>query len=134
MNTVEVLKAKNIRPSVIRIMIFDYLYANRTHPTVDDIYSSLASDVPTLSKTTVYNTVKLFVEKGLSKSITIEGFQTRYDADTAMHGHFLCKKCGRVYDFNIDNVADNELDGFAIVTKEIYYSGVCRECNNKNLN
>lgn len=131
MNTAEVLKAKNIRPSVIRIMIFDYLYANRTHPTVDDIYSSLASNIPTLSKTTVYNTVKLFVEKGLSKSITIEGFQTRYDADTAMHGHFLCKKCGKVYDFNIDNVIDNELEGFNIITKEIYYSGICRECNNK---
>ena len=131
MNTAELLKSKNIRPSVIRIMIFDYLYNNRTHPTVDEIYSGLVKNVPTLSKTTVYNTLKLFVENGITKSITIEGFQTRYDADTAMHGHFLCKHCGKVYDFNIDKVSDNELEGFTISTKEVYYSGICRNCNNK---
>lgn len=134
MNTAELLKSKNIRPSVIRIMIFDYLYNNRTHPTVDEIYSGLVKNVPTLSKTTVYNTLKLFVESGITKSITIEGFQTRFDADTAMHGHFLCKQCGKVYDFNIDEVSDNELDGFTISTKEVYYSGICRNCNNKKIN
>ncbi len=131
MSTAELLKSKNIRPSVIRIMIFDYLFNNRTHPTVDEIYSGLVKNVPTLSKTTVYNTLKLFVESSITKSITIEGFQTRYDADTAMHGHFLCKHCGKVYDFNIDKVSDNELEGFTISTKEVYYSGICRNCNNK---
>lgn len=131
MNTAEILKSSKIRPSVIRIMIFDFLYANRTHPTVDDIYSMLSKDIPTLSKTTVYNTVKLFVKCGIIKSVTIEGFQTRYDADTAMHGHFLCKNCGNVYDFDINGVSDNQLDGFSIDTKEVYYSGICRNCNNK---
>ena len=131
MSTAELLKSKNIRPSVIRIMIFDYLFNNRTHPTVDEIYSGLVKNVPTLSKTTVYNTLKLFVESSITKSITIEGFQTRYDADTAMHGHILCKHCGKVYDFNSDKVSDNELEGFTISTKEVYYSGICRNCNNK---
>lgn len=129
MKSAEILKVNNIRPSVIRIMIYDYLYDNRTHPTVDEIYSGLVKSVPTLSRTTVYNTVKLFAQCGLARALTIEGFQTRYDADVSMHGHFLCKNCGKVYDFKLTNVIDDELQGFSVKSKEVYYSGICRDCN-----
>ena len=132
MTSAEILKLNNIRPSVIRIMIYDYLCSVKSHPTVDEIYTELLPTVPTLSKTTVYNTVKLFTESGLSKVITIDGSQTRYDADTMMHGHFLCSKCGRVYDFNLETVCEKELKGFEVSSREVYYSGVCRECNKNN--
>ncbi|MCB0402432.1 MAG: transcriptional repressor, partial [Flavobacteriales bacterium] len=60
------LSSNNIKPSVQRIKIFEYLHENRQHPTVDTIYKDLVGHIPTLSKTTVYNTLKLFVDNGIT--------------------------------------------------------------------
>jgi Fur family transcriptional regulator, peroxide stress response regulator len=56
------LKNKNIRPSIQRIKIFEYLIKNLCHPTVDQIFKDLQSEIPTISKTTIYNTLDLFLK------------------------------------------------------------------------
>ena len=59
MNAYEYLLDYNIKPSVQRIAIMDYLLKHQTHPCIDEIYMAVNKDIPTLSKTTVYNTLKL---------------------------------------------------------------------------
>ncbi len=131
MTSAEILLKHDIKPSLLRVLIFDYLRQHRTHPTVDEIYSSLVSSVPTLSKTTVYNTVKLLSSSGIIKTITIEEQQARYDACTDLHGHFLCSDCGDVYDFDI-SLPDSRLpEGFQVTTQEVYYTGSCQKCCQK---
>ncbi len=130
MDTASVLQCHDIKPSVIRIMIYDFLKHTKSHPTVDEIYQHIISKVPTLSRTTVYNSVKLFSEKGLLKVLSIEGNQLRYDANTCFHGHFFCEMCKKVYDFHPHKTFESDLDGFKIDTKEVFYSGSCKECSN----
>ena len=60
MDVVKRLQNHNIKPSVQRIAIMNYLIEHRTHPTVDEIYTALSPSIPTLSKTTVYNTCLLY--------------------------------------------------------------------------
>ena len=50
------LVEKGIRPSVQRLAILDYLIKHPTHPNIEDVYKALENKVPTLSRTTVYNT------------------------------------------------------------------------------
>ena len=85
-NTEQHLRKHKIMPSVQRIRIYETLLDTTEHPTVDTIYQSLAKEIPTLSKTTVYNTLKLFQEKGLVLVVNIEDNETRYDADTSFTG------------------------------------------------
>ena len=80
----EYLSSKGIKPSYQRIKVFDYLLNNKTHPTVDNIHQELVGEIPTLSKTTVYNTLKLFQEKGIVLIINIEDNETRFDADISI--------------------------------------------------
>lgn len=124
----EYLKNNDIKPSYQRIKIFEYLVKNRNHPTVDMIYQGLVSEIPTLSKTTVYNTLKLFIEKNIVLLINIEDNETRYDADTSFHGHFKCRRCNEVYDFNIDMPALKELDDFEVDEYHLYLKGICKKC------
>ncbi len=131
-NVSEFLKINDIKPSYQRIRIFEYLVENYNHPTVDMIYKELVREIPTLSKTTVYNTLNLFVEKGIVTRMTIDENETRYDADTKTHGHFKCEKCYAVLDFSADvneSIMDS-LDGFQIHQKHIYFKGICSECLN----
>lgn len=125
------LLEKNIKPSVQRIKILDYLIEHRCHPTVDQIFTEVHKEIPTLSKATVYNTLHQFVNANMLRVITIEENETRYEIDLRDHGHFHCKECGLVYDFDIDIealVPDDELDGYEVTEKNVYYYGICPRC------
>ena len=56
------LVEKGIRPSVQRLAILDYLIKHPTHPNIEDVYKALENKVPTLSRTTVYNTLRMLSE------------------------------------------------------------------------
>lgn len=133
-NIAEYLLKRHIRPSYSRVKIMEYIVNKRTHPTVEEIYSALLNELPTLSKTTVYNTLNVLMEAKLIRLISIEENETRYDADLSEHGHFKCEKCGRIYDFSIslDNNVIEGLNGFLIDDKNVYFKGVCINCLEDN--
>lgn len=124
------LKRKKIRLSHQRLKVLEYLTLNQCHPTVDQIYNNLHMEVPTLSKTTVYNTLNSLTEAGLVRIINIEDNETRYDIRIDDHGHFKCESCKKIYDFNIDINAfeTNDLKNFAINDKNVYFKGICPNC------
>ena len=137
MNVYEYLQSFNIKPSVQRIAIMDYLLKHRTHPCIDEIHLALSRDIPTLSKTTVYNTLKLFVENGAASMLTIDERNTCFDSDTTVHSHFLCKKCGKIFDMPFDRTMVEtsaiEENGFKILEIHQYYKGICPKCREKDL-
>src|SRR5208337_1463920 len=100
----EILLNNGISPSYHRLKIYEYLMNNRTHPSADMIYADIIKYIPTLSKTTIYNTLKTFVEKGIVASVTIENTEVRYDADVSFHGHFKCQTCQCLYDIGPDQL------------------------------
>ncbi len=124
------LITKNIRPSFQRLKVLEYLIKNPCHPTVDQIYKDLQSEIPTLSKTTIYNTLDLFQKANLVQVLTIEDNETRYDIITKTHGHFKCEKCGVISNFtvDIDSFIPEELTGFKVMDKNVYFKGVCLKC------
>lgn len=126
----EELIKHDIRPSYPRLRIMEYLYTRRNHPTVDEIYTALVNEILTLSKTTVYNTLNLFVDANMVRAISIEKNETRYDADTSDHGHFKCKRCREIIDCTIEDAAltIRDLNGFAIIEKHVYLEGICPGC------
>lgn len=133
-DTSELLRRHGIRPSLQRIAVMDYLLAHRTHPTADEIYGALATQIPTLSKTTVYNTLALFVTQGAAAHIAIDPRGSRFDGDTSMHGHFLCTRCGALHDIFFDTPPTlPELSGGDVATcAQIYYRGTCARCNGRH--
>ncbi len=124
------LLTNNIRPSQHRIEIMKYLIEKKNHPTADTIYKDLVKNMPTLSKTTVYNTLYTLVEKGLISVLNIEDNELRYDHDTSPHIHFKCIKCGRVYDIHSTKyfTKHKEIDGHQIISQQIIYKGICKNC------
>ena len=108
---------------------------NRTHPTVAEIYGALIKEIPSLSKTTVYNTLNLFVEKELAEEVTIEGSEMRYDIkDPKGHGHFKCTQCQRIFDIpiEIESIFTKELSEFQVQAQFVHFVGICPDCLKKN--
>ncbi len=129
---------QGIKPTYQRLCILEYLHDNLVHPTVDIIYNKLVNRIPTMSRTTIYNTLKLFSKMGIVNEITISGIETRYDINCEFHHHFLCKKCGKIYDVDLTNpcfqMEQKKIDGHKIYEAQSYFKGICKKCLEKSKN
>jgi Fe2+ or Zn2+ uptake regulation protein len=125
------LSEKGIKPSHQRVAIMEYLSSYKTHPSVDEIYGALHPSMPTLSRTTVYNTLKLFVEHGAAIPVGIDDRNLRFDGDTTPHAHFMCKKCGSILDLYLkENIFSNygQTGALTVTEAALYLKGFCEKC------
>lgn len=125
----EILKCAGISPSYQRIMVLSSLLETDEHPSADMLYKRLRSNVPAISRATVYNTLNLLVDKGVIRSLRTAESETRFDSVSEMHSHFFCRNCRKMYDIALqsDEVI-TELDGHLVESQEFVYKGLCREC------
>ena len=130
-NIAEKLKSFDIRPSVHRLAIYRYLDEKRNHPTAEMIFQALQPENPTLSRTTVYNTLKLFAQQSAVQEVIIEDGEMRYDADISPHAHFKCTECGSVHDFFFPPVDYSPMlpADFKITEIHINFRGICPQCS-----
>lgn len=130
------LKERGVKPSLQRLKILEYLLKDENHPTVDNIYNALGNEIPTLSKTTVYNTLNVLIKAKLVKVVNIESSEARYDAVPKEHGHFKCRECEEIYDLDFDmEILDKQIPpGFKVTEKDIYFKGICKDCFEKYKN
>lgn len=126
------LQAHNIHPSVQRIAVMEYLLNHHTHPTVEDIYAELQPEIPTLSRTTVYNTLKLFAAHGAAVMLTIDEKRACFDGVLVPHAHFICRKCGRIFDVDLKEAGEVthpvNLPAGRVEEEHVYYKGICNDC------
>ncbi|UCD13070.1 MAG: transcriptional repressor [Thermoplasmatales archaeon] len=130
---VKLLKENSIKVTPQRLETLKYLDENRTHPTVDEIYSELKEKNPSLSKTTIYNSLETLKEHGIIQSLTISGTELRYDFENKIHHHFLCKKCGNIIDIDIECPNINKILNSGHEVEEVhgYFKGKCKKCMKK---
>lgn len=121
-----------VRPTVQRVAIMEYLLTHATHPTAEEIYNALCHKISTLSKTTVYNTLRLFADNKAAQILTIDDHHVCYDGDIRPHVHFICKECGRVIDLFDEEAPQMKspinIGGNIVTEKQIYYKGICSDC------
>ncbi len=134
-DAVSLLKEKGIKPSFIRVRILSYIMSTKEHPSAETIYDKLSPQIPTLSKTSVYNTLKLFVEKGLLLEINLHDNESRFDGDCSFHGHFLCVGCKNLEDIQVScngKCVDKIKDGDRIILNyQIILQGYCSDCKKR---
>lgn len=131
----DTLSAKGVKPSAQRMVILRFLMENRVHPTVDEIFRSLQPENPTLSRTTVYNTLRLLTEADIIRCIETGGNGARWDYSQHDHAHFLCTECGRVTDVNFTMPASLPLPapGYQVRSADVIFRGTCPHCIKNNI-
>jgi len=129
--TADILVSHGIRPSVQRVTVLHYLRGVKTHPTVDTIYQDLLPENPSLSRTTVYNTLQLLSDNGLVLTLDFGEGYLRYDADCSPHCHFKCKSCGQVYDLMAPPPDCSVMlpEGFVLKGVQLSLFGICDKCS-----
>ncbi len=88
-SVVEVLEQAGIQPSAQRVAVADYVLATEDHPSADQVWARVKERFPMLSRATVYNTLNLFVEKGLLRELVLAEGKVVFDPKLMPHHHFI---------------------------------------------
>jgi Fur family iron response transcriptional regulator len=98
------LRRQGITPTHQRMEIAHVLFTRREHLSADQNLSLVNSRYAETSKATVYNTLKLFVEKKLIRELVIDPAKVVYDPNTEPHHHLYDVVSGRLTDLPADNI------------------------------
>ena len=126
------LENAGIRATAQRIAILGFMRENPIHPTADVVYEALRDKIGSLSLTTVYNTLKLFVEHALVSMLTIDDTYRCFDGNIEMHAHLMCRNCKKIIDMPMPDEVGyfiKELDAFKADEVQLYVKGICKDCN-----
>lgn len=115
-----------------RILIWKALVNDMSHPTAEDLYSRLKSQLPSLSQATLYNVLNELVEWGEIRRFDTGDGRIHFDPDTSGHAELVCMRCHRVTDAPEGSVPERQaperVAGFRIVSHSEQYFGYCPDC------
>ncbi|MCU1348531.1 MAG: Peroxide stress regulator [Acidobacteria bacterium] len=124
-DTTTILREHGIQPSAQRLAVAEYVLNTTEHPSADVVFKRVAGSVPYISRATVYNTLNLFVAKGLLRSLNIAEDCVVFDPKLETHHHFIDEETGTIHDIpwekvqvcNIERLRGFQVDGYQVVMR-----------------
>lgn len=105
----ELLKERGINPTAQRVEIAHVLFQRPQHLSAEEILQMLNSEYEKVSQATVYNTLRLFSERGVIRELIFSSDRIYYDSNTIPHHHFVDIDTGRIFDIPLCIVPVPEL-------------------------
>jgi len=124
-----ILTEHGIRPSAHRLAVAEYVLMTKEHPSADRVWKTVAETFPAISRATVYNTLNLFVEKGLLRELHIDPESVVFDPKLETHHHFIDDATGTIHDIPWDKVQVCNLEsmrGFNVREYQVVMRGTKR--------
>src|SRR5438552_11617254 len=87
-----------IQPSAQRLAVAEYVLRTAEHPSADRVWAKVRGRLPMLSRATVYNTLNLFVKKGLLQQLVLAEGNVVFDPKVDRHHHFVDERTGHIHD------------------------------------
>lgn len=116
-----------------REIILETLKENVVHPTAEYLYEKVRKKDENISLATLYRNLNKLATEGIIKKI--DGLETssHFDHNTYSHYHFICDKCGKIFDVDCNIAPDLILKteketGYKIKGHDIIFHGLCNEC------
>ncbi len=124
-NPRQVLGEHGVRPSAHRLAVAQYVLGAEDHPSADKVWRTVAKTFPAISRATVYNTLNLFVLKGLLREVHLSADSVVFDPRLETHHHFIDEETGAIHDIdwdrvqvcNLESLHDYEIHDYQVVMR-----------------
>jgi Fur family transcriptional regulator, peroxide stress response regulator len=119
-----------------RQVVYEAVIASHGHHSPEQIYAAVRKRIPSISLATVYNNLRLFVERGLLREVSPHASTLLVDGNLKPHHHLVCSRCKAVQDIEGDFIDFKRLtphvpDGFDLTRPVVEVFGLCRRCSAK---
>jgi Fur family peroxide stress response transcriptional regulator len=129
-------KERSSRNTKQRKQLLELLRSTKSHPNAFWLFERMEPHFPNLSLSTVYRNLGILENQGKLLRIPCPSFD-RYDGNTAVHTHFYCRACERVYDMDTGGIEAKVLSSIKQSPHSpegcnIIFYGICENCNKEN--
>jgi Fur family peroxide stress response transcriptional regulator len=130
------VRKKKYKRSRQRERILEIVRTTNIHPTASWIYERLKEEIPGLSMGTVYRNLNILIDQGFVRKIDFGSTFDRFEANIEPHYHFICEKCGEIFDLDLPidaslNEMVNKKTQFSAKRHRIEFYGLCDRCAQK---
>ena len=124
----------NKRKTIQRSLVLETVQDLQCHATAEEIYDTIVKKHANMSRGTVYRNLNLLSDIGQIRKMEMPSGADRFDHQCHKHYHARCIKCGRVFDVEMEVIADLEKNiknthGFDFIEHDLIFKGICLECN-----
>lgn len=126
---------QGLRSTRQRDVILDIFLSTHQHLNCEELYLKVKASHPGIGFATVYRTLKLLVEAGVAREMTLKDGQTRYEHVLAdeHHDHLICTGCNAIVEFEDETIerlqnAIAARHGFRITSHRLELYGLCPAC------
>src|SRR5476651_691154 len=95
------LADSGLRSTPQREVVYEVLLKKRDHPTADEVFVRVKTELPTTSLATVYNCLETLVQCNLVRAVNFERGPTRYCPNLQPHAHFHDEHSGETHDVDL---------------------------------
>jgi Fur family peroxide stress response transcriptional regulator len=132
-HTIQKLRGEGFKLTPQRLAVIKYMIGNKNHPSALAIHKDLKKRYPSLSFSTVYNTLNVLEEIGEVRPIYIFSEHVNYDPSVEPHLHFFCTDCKRIHDIfpgELEGIRlpAGEVNGHIITSSQVILKGTCKDC------
>jgi len=139
---IQKLRGHGIAVTPQRLAILASLQRRHDHPSAEKIYQEVRPQLPAISFNTVYKTLEILCRKGLILKVNPLHETARYDGETGLHAHLVCRRCHNIADLyrqpevpadldKKDKKAAAEIQGFRVDYQALTLWGLCPQCRER---
>jgi Fur family iron response transcriptional regulator len=128
----QLLTASGVFPTAQRIDVALVMLAKPQHLSADQIIASIRAMGSHVSKATVYNTLNLFCERGLLRTVEVDPTRQYYDSTIEAHHHFYNVDTGELTDIPVGAITLNVNAGLPPGTEQTGVDVVIRVRRGRN--
>ena len=131
----EFMEEKGVRPTAMRLLVFQFLARSKAAKTLSDIENAFAK----ADRTTLYRTLKTFEDKAIVHQIDDGTGMTKYalceegcncELERDLHLHFHCGNCGETVCLTEQKIPHINLpEGFVAEDANLVLKGICNKCS-----
>ncbi len=128
------LRERGSRLTPQRMAVLKVLAVSEGHPSAEQVFERVRTDMPMISLATVYKTVALLKDMGQVLELGFSDDGNRYDGNMPYpHPHLMCVRCREILDLDIGTLdelpqAVAQETGYRIVNHRLDFYGMCPRC------
>ena len=116
-----------------RLAVLSVLESRLDHPSAEQIFQEVKSQLPAISFNTIYKTLEPLCQKGLVTKVNPLHEVARYDGRTHGHAHLICRKCQHIIDLDWEPPPPLALPAavppdFRVEEQSVTFWGLCPRC------
>lgn len=127
---------KEKRQTIQKGLVWEAVSEACNHPNAEQIYETIVTKHPSISRATVYRNLNMLVDEGKVKRVRVLGGPDHFDKTLCNHYHIQCTSCKKVDDIELTqkieiSVGDVVAYGYELESFELVFNGICPECQNR---